>query len=216
MLSRQTMSLLAITVFLFCSLLLSIPCTNADSLNATAWNNAGQQLFALVLANGWGVLRMAYWYRTTNLTMNHSIDVAVAFLGGTILSVDGGYRVLQHPKKQHIFSRIADARWFLAVYWCDQHPTPADILTHDGQVTFQNHAALAVGDTLFLPLQYRKDIFQRCLTLTPGHLDTYIIQNGEHHSDSQLDIMGLDIDPRYGRVALVNNHYSDALAPFWK
>ncbi|MEM9809065.1 MAG: tetratricopeptide repeat protein [Cyanobacteria bacterium P01_D01_bin.56] len=35
------------TVFLFCSLLLSIPSANADALNATAWNNVGQQLFAL-------------------------------------------------------------------------------------------------------------------------------------------------------------------------
>ncbi|MEM9809066.1 MAG: hypothetical protein AAF959_27745 [Cyanobacteria bacterium P01_D01_bin.56] len=146
--------------------------------------------------------------------MDHSINVAVAFLGGTIISVDGGYRVLQHPKKQHTFSRIADARWFLAVYWCDQHPTPAGILTHDGQVTFQNHAALAVGDTLFLPLQYRKDIFQRCLTLTPGNLDIYTIQKSEFHNESQLDIMGLDIDPRYGRVALVKIHHSNRLAPF--
>lgn len=146
--------------------------------------------------------------------MNHSINVAVAFLGGTIISVEGGYRVLQHPKEKHVFSRIADARWFLAVHWCDQFPTPAGILTHDGQVTFQNHAALAVGDTLFLPLQYRKDIFQRCLTLTPGDLETYTIQDDERHGHRQLQIMGLDIDPRYGRVALVKTPYSGKLTPF--
>ena len=120
--------------------------------------------------------------------MSHSIDVAVAFLGGTIISVKGGYRVLQHPKRKHFFNRLADARWFLAVHWCDQYPTPAGILTHDGQVTFQNHAALAIGETVFLPLQCRKAVFNHCLTLVPGELATYTIsasQINQHH----LDIM---------------------------
>ncbi|MGD1857196.1 MAG: hypothetical protein ACFB2W_23425 [Leptolyngbyaceae cyanobacterium] len=142
--------------------------------------------------------------------MNHSIDVAVAFLGGTIISVEGGYRVLQHPKKKHIFNRLADARWFLAVHWCDQYPTPAGILTHDGQVTFQNHATLAVGETLFLPLQCRKAIFNRCLTLASGELASYTVGGNEH----TIEIMGLDIDPRYGRVALIRTQHSEVLAPF--
>ena len=52
--------------------------------------------------------------------MRNSIDVACAFLGGTIISVEGGYRVLQHPKAERVFNRLADARWFLAAYWCYQ------------------------------------------------------------------------------------------------
>ena len=144
--------------------------------------------------------------------MGHSINVAVGFLAGTIISVDGGYRVLQHPKKDRIFKRLADARWFLAVHWCDQYPTPAGILTHDGQVTFQNHAALAMGDTLFLPLQYRKDIFRQCLTLAPGQMLPYTIEDKDKVSGTSLEIMGLDVDPRYGRIALIKTQY--VLAPF--
>ena len=146
--------------------------------------------------------------------MSHFIDVAVAFLGGTILSVEGGYRVLQHPKKEHVFNRIADARWFLAVNWCDQFPTPAGILTHDGQLTFQNHAAMAYGETLFLPLQFRRAIFSHCLTLAPGEFTTYTIHNSFQDDDHQVDITGLDIDPRYGRVALVKTNHAESLAPF--
>ncbi|MEO1300473.1 MAG: hypothetical protein AAFW75_32835, partial [Cyanobacteria bacterium J06636_16] len=97
--------------------------------------------------------------------MNSSIDIACGFLGGTILSVEGGYRVLQHPRGDRVFDRIADARWFLAVDWCDQCLTPAGILTHEGQLSFQNQAALAVGETAFLPLECRKAIFNCCLSL---------------------------------------------------
>ncbi|MEM9482753.1 MAG: hypothetical protein AAGA83_03585 [Cyanobacteria bacterium P01_F01_bin.116] len=142
--------------------------------------------------------------------MSHSINVAVAFLGGTIISVEGGYRVLQHPKQEHVFNRLADARWFLAVYWCDQFPTPAGILTHDGGVPFQNHAALAVGDRVFLPLPLRKTIFSHCLTLTPGAFATYTVKEPNQHYENKLEIMGLDIDPRYGRVALIKTQHSDS------
>ena len=146
--------------------------------------------------------------------MNHSIDVAVAFLGGTIISVHGGYRVLQHPKKERVFDRISDARWFLAVHWCDQFPTPAGILTHDGQLTFQNHAALAFGETLFLPLPIRKAVFNHCLTLAPGEFTTYPVRSSSQGDAHQIVIMGLDIDPRYGRVALIRIKQSESLAPF--
>ena len=146
--------------------------------------------------------------------MDHFIDVAVAFLGGTIISVKDGYRVLKHPKKAHVFNRIADARWFLAVHWCDQFPTPAGILTHDGQLTFQNHAALATGETLFLPLQLRKAVFNHCLTLAPGEFVTYTVKAAAQVDEHQLVIMGLDIDPRYGRVALVRTKHPESLAPF--
>lgn len=138
--------------------------------------------------------------------MNQSIDVVCGFLGGTILSVEGGYRVLQHPQPDRIFSRIADARWFLAITWCDQSPMPAGILTHEGQLSFQNQAALALGETIFLPLEHRKAIFGRCLSLAPGETILYEIQSSRH----QLEILGLEIDPRYGKVAVVNRRHSSS------
>ncbi|MEO0350636.1 MAG: hypothetical protein AAF282_11380 [Cyanobacteria bacterium P01_A01_bin.15] len=146
--------------------------------------------------------------------MSQSINVACAFLEGTIISVDGGYRVLQHPKADRVFNRLADARWFLAVCWCDQYPTPAGILTHDGQVTFQNHASLAMGETLFLPLQCRKAVFNTCLTLEPGEFATYTVGDPSQIDRHNIEIMGLDIDPRYGRVALIRTQQSESLAPF--
>ena len=135
--------------------------------------------------------------------MNQSIDVACGFLGGTILSVEGGYRVLQHPRPERVFSRIADARWFLAVTWCDQHPTPAGILTHEGQLSFQNQAVLAVGETAFLPPNSRKAVFNCCLSLSPGESNTYVIQPGDHRFCHRVEILGLEIDPRYGKVAII-------------
>jgi len=146
--------------------------------------------------------------------MRNSIDVACAFLGGTIISVEGGYRVLQHPKAERVFNRLADARWFLAAYWCDQYPTPAGILTHDGKLSFQNHPSLAIGETLFLPLECRKAIFNVCLTLVPGEFATYTVSPLSQTDKHQIEIMGLDIDPRYGRVALVRTKHSESLAPF--
>lgn len=132
--------------------------------------------------------------------------MACGFLGGTILSVEGGYRVLQHPHPERVFTRIADARWFLAVAWCDLCPTPAGILNHDGQLSFQNQAALAVGETAFLPLEHRKAVFNTCLTLSPGEVVIYTIHpNHPNHRSlgHHVEILGLDIDPRYGRVAVV-------------
>jgi len=146
--------------------------------------------------------------------MSQSIDVAIAFLGGTIISVEGGYRVLQHPNKAHIFNRLADARWFLAIQWCDHLPVPAGILTHDGQVTFQNRPVSAIGETLFLPLPLRKAVFNCCLTLAPGEIATYSVKHNDSVDDHQVEIMGLEIDPRYGKVALVKTQYSEVLAPF--
>ena len=143
--------------------------------------------------------------------MTHSIPMACGFLGGTILSVEGGYRVLQHPHPERVFTRIADARWFLAVAWCDQSPTPAGILNHDGQLTFQNQAVMAVGETAFLPLKHRKAVFNACLTLSPGEVTDYAIQSGSHSSGHQVEILSLEVDPRYGRVAAVRAKPPDAL-----
>jgi hypothetical protein len=142
--------------------------------------------------------------------MTHSIPMACGFLGGTILSVEGGYRVLQHPYPERGFTRIADARWFLAVSWCDQSPTPAGILNHDGQLTFQNQAVLAVGETAFLPLEYRKTVFNACLTLSPGELMDYTVLFDNRSLGHQVEILSLEIDPRYGRVAAVRTKFSRA------
>ena len=146
--------------------------------------------------------------------MSQSIDIAIAFLGGTIISVEGGYRVLQHPKEARVFNRLADARWFLAIQWCDQFPVPAGILNHDGQMTFQNRAVLDIGETSFLPLSMRKGVFNRCLTLAPGEYATFTVSSADSAEDYQIEVMGIEIDPRYGKVALVKMQQSEMIAPF--
>ncbi|MFK8185744.1 MAG: hypothetical protein AB8B99_20400 [Phormidesmis sp.] len=146
--------------------------------------------------------------------MSDSIDIAIAFLGGTIISVEGGYRVLQHPKEARVFNRLADARWFLAIQWCDQLPVPAGILNHDGQMTFQNQAVLDIGETSFLPLSMRKGVFSRCLTLAPGECATFTVSSADSADDYQIEVMGIEIDPRYGKVALVRMQHLEMIAPF--
>ena len=131
--------------------------------------------------------------------MSQSVGVVCGFLGGTIVSVEGGYRVLQHPCPDHLFTRISDARWFLAIKWCDKWPTSAGILNHEGELSFQNEAALAIGEITFLPPEHRKSIFDRCLDLELGKSTTYTIQP----QDNCIEILGLNIDPRYGRVAVL-------------
>ena len=135
--------------------------------------------------------------------MSSSIGIACGFLGGTILAVEGGYRVLQHPRAGRVFDRIADARWFLAVNWCDQYPSAAGILTHEGQLSFQNEAALVMGEIAFLPLEHRKAVFQGCLSLGPGETAIYELLSGGDRTTHQLEILGLTIDPRYGKVAII-------------
>lgn len=131
--------------------------------------------------------------------MTSPIHVACGFLGGTILSVTGGYRVLQHPRPERVFDRIADARWFLAVSFCDSCPTPAGILNHEGQLSFQNEAAIALGATAFLPLAHRPVIFQTALALSPGESAQYPLPT----AGAAVQVWSLEIDPRYGRVAIV-------------
>ncbi|MEO1396371.1 MAG: hypothetical protein AAFV90_26055 [Cyanobacteria bacterium J06634_5] len=130
--------------------------------------------------------------------MNPSIGIACGFLGGTIFSVGGGYRVLQHPKPTRIFSRIADAKWFLAINWCEHCDLPSGILTHEGHVSFFNTAVLEIGETAFLPLEHRKSIFNTCLTLSPGESATYQIA-----PNKGVEVLGVEVDPRYGKVAIV-------------
>jgi len=135
--------------------------------------------------------------------MTFSTSVICGFLGGTIFSAEGGYRVLQHPRPEKVFARIADARWFLAVNWCDRCAAPAAILTHDGQVSFENPATRAVGEVEFLPLADRAGIFQAGLTANSGKPAIYTVRKPNPDHNHQVKIMTLEIDPRYGQVALV-------------
>lgn len=131
------------------------------------------------------------------------MDVACGFLGGTILSTEGGYRVLQHPRPERVFDRIADARWYLAVSFCDQAIMPAGILNHEGRLSFQNEAALLMGETIFLPIEHRKALFGLCLTLSPGESEVYAMPASSQSFPAAVEVWGLEIDPRYGRVAIV-------------
>lgn len=139
-----------------------------------------------------------------SLSMSSSINIACGFMGGTIFSVEGGYRVLQHPRVDRIFDRIADARWFLAVDWCEHCSTPAGIMNHEGQLSFQNEMALAMGEIAFLPLEHRKAVFDLSLTLEPGITTVYGIPSVGDRAGHRLEILGLEIDPRYGKVAVVS------------
>ncbi|MEO1093386.1 MAG: hypothetical protein AAFX01_00620 [Cyanobacteria bacterium J06638_28] len=144
--------------------------------------------------------------------MSSSINVACGFMGGMIFSVEGGYRVLQHPRADRVFDRIADARWFLAVDWCDHRSAPAGILNHDGQLSFQNERALAMGEMAFLPLEHRKAVFDCCLTLEPGETTVYKIPPASDRVGHHLEILGLEIDPRYGKVAVIQASAREATA----
>ena len=130
------------------------------------------------------------------------ISVACGFLGGTIFSVEGGYRVLQHPRPERVFDRIADARWFLAVNWCDRCDAPAAILTHDGQLSFANQATHIVGEAEFLPFADRSSIFQAGLSVESGQFAGFTVRQPDNRRDHQVKIRNLAIDPRYGSVAI--------------
>lgn len=131
-----------------------------------------------------------------------SMSVVCGFLGGTILSVEGGYRVLQHPRPDRVFRRIADARWFLAVQWCDRYPAPAAILTHDGQLSFYNGAVLDLGEAQFLPPDQRQAVFTAGLE---GHLGQVVVYPPASipRAPQQFEVFSFEIDPRYGQVVMV-------------
>lgn len=127
------------------------------------------------------------------------------------MSVEGGYRVLQHPRPERVFNRIADARWFLALSWCDTCPTPAAILTHDEQLSFANQASRDVGEIKFLPLEERSSIFRAGLSAESGSPTVYTIHTSDGNYSHQVKVMGLEIDPRYGKVAVVQALGMDSL-----
>lgn len=71
-------------------------------------------------------------------------------------------------------------------------------MTHEGHVSFFNTAVLEIGETAFLPLEHRKSIFNTCLTLSPGESATYQIA-----PNKGVEVLGVEVDPRYGKVAIV-------------
>ena len=121
------------------------------------------------------------------------------FLGGTIVAVESGYKVFPHPKPDKIYNRLGDAKWFLALRWCDSLPVPAGIINNTGTLSFFNQIVLQMGEEAFIPQKLRRDIFTQCLALQPNQVIIYNIASG----DRIIEIQALEIDARYGKVALV-------------
>ncbi|MEM9510198.1 MAG: hypothetical protein AAGA16_21355 [Cyanobacteria bacterium P01_E01_bin.35] len=128
------------------------------------------------------------------------------FLGGTIMAVESGYKVLPHPKPDKIYNRLSDAKWFLAVRWCDNLDIPAAIINNTGELAFFNEIVLRMGEKQFIPQQYRLDIFARCLPLKPHETVNYELPL----SNRQWEIRALEIDPRYGKIALVKESVKES------
>ncbi|MEL6579153.1 MAG: hypothetical protein AAFQ14_05345 [Cyanobacteria bacterium J06621_12] len=131
--------------------------------------------------------------------MSDRLGMVCGFLGGTIVAVEEGYKVFPHPKPDKIYNRLSDAKWFLALQWCDHLSDPAGIVNNTGEMAFLNQIVLDMGEANFIPPQYRLTIFDLCLPLQPNETICYQLPaNGK-----SLEIQGLLIDARYGKVALV-------------
>jgi hypothetical protein len=133
--------------------------------------------------------------------MSDRLGMVCGFLGGTIVAVDSGYKVFPHPKPEKIYNRLSDAKWFLALQWCDRLGVPAGIINNNGELTFLNQILLAMGEENFIPQKYRAEVFNLCLALQPN--ETLVYELSFPSRNSTLEIQGLEIDPRYGKVALV-------------
>ena len=133
--------------------------------------------------------------------MSDRLSMVCGFLGGTIVAVDSGYKVFPHPKPEKIYNRLSDAKWFLALRWCDLLDTPAAIINNMGKLAFFNQTVLKMGEENFIPQQYRLDIFSLCLSLQPNEKTTYRFPLEQKPN---LEIQTLEIDSRYGKVALVS------------
>ncbi|MEL6438615.1 MAG: hypothetical protein AAFQ80_05085 [Cyanobacteria bacterium J06621_8] len=132
--------------------------------------------------------------------MSDRVGMICGFLGGTIVAVESGYKVFPHPKSDKIYQRLSEAKWFLALSWCDSLSTPAGIINNTGQLSFINHLVLKIGEQKFIPQQYRLDVFDLCMSLKPNEITSYQFPV---HSQRSLEIQALEIDARYGKVALV-------------
>lgn len=130
--------------------------------------------------------------------MSDRQKIMFGFLGGTVIAVENGYKVFPHPKPDKIYNRLSDAKWFLAIRWCDNLSTPAGIINNTGELAFLNQIVLEIGEEEFIPQQYRLDIFSQCLSLKPNQTNIYRLCDHK-----VLEIRGLEIDSRYGKVALV-------------
>ncbi|MEB3884941.1 hypothetical protein [Lyngbya sp. CCY1209] len=133
------------------------------------------------------------------------LGTVFGFLGGTIIAIAGGYKVLQHPKPDRVFKRLSDAKWFLTLRWCEQFSTPAGVLNLEGKLSFYNAAALEMGEQNFLPPHRRRQIFDRCLFLKLGETTTHSIVSPDGSLSHEIEITAVEIDPRFGRVALVRS-----------
>lgn len=132
--------------------------------------------------------------------MSESLGMVCGFLGGTIIAVESGYKVFPHPKPEKIYNRLSDAKWFLALRWCDALPTAAGIINNTGELSFFNQKVFSMGEDKFVPHKYRSEIFTLCLGLKPNETITYQLPS-EHQSN--LTVQALEIDPRYSKVALI-------------
>ena len=132
--------------------------------------------------------------------MSDRLGMVCGFLDGTIIAVDSGYKVFPHPKPEKIYNRLSDAKWFLALRWCDSLATPAGIINNTGELAFFNQIVLEIGEENFIPRQYRLNIFALCLPLQPNQTTEYCFPSEDRPN---LEIQALEIDSRYGKVALV-------------
>jgi hypothetical protein len=133
--------------------------------------------------------------------MSDRLGMVCGFLEGTIVAVGSGYKVFPHPKPDKIYHRLSDAKWFLALQWCDRLTTPASIVNNTGELAFFNQVVLRMGEENFLPKQYRLEIFALCLSLQPNETVIYELSSSENIRT--IEIQGIEIDSRYGKVALI-------------
>lgn len=131
--------------------------------------------------------------------MSNKIGMICGFLGGTIVSVESGYKTIPHPKRDKIYNRLSDAKWFLALKWCDDLLTPGAIVNNTGELSFYNQTVLQMGEDKFLPKKYRQEVFAQCLHLQPNETVNYELTS----LDRVIEIRAVEIDSRYGKVALV-------------
>lgn len=132
--------------------------------------------------------------------MKESLGMICGFLGGTIIAVESGYKVLPHPKAEKIYNRLSDAKWYLALRWCDALPTAAGIINNTGELSFFNQIVLSMGEEKFIPKKNRSEIFTLCLGLKPNETKIYQLPL---ERQTILIVQALEIDPRYGKVALI-------------
>ena len=136
--------------------------------------------------------------------MSDRLGMVCGFLGGTIVSVERGYKVFPHPKPDKVYNRLSDAKWFLALRWCDGLDTPAGIVNNMGELAFFNQIVLETGTDKFIPEQYRLKVFEQCLSLQPNETICYQLPKKDRFDRNiNLEIQPVAIDSRYGKVALV-------------